>query len=432
MTQADVAAMIEALSVVHEAADVLAAAGLSPIIDLTDDATVLTAAPVLDRRPPLRPDGLRFDPDPVSDPDGAALYPPRVGRVEVGELVADAEEDGDGLVLIEDLDTGVAGEAPQPGLAGGQDAEAPPPAEDVARGAFPGGGQDLPAIQPGVTAPAARDEGTTGQPPEPAGAAPESGPERVLAAAEHSDPAPVRAAPEPPAVEGDAPAVEAPDLPAAWTTPGGGRAGGGVVPAYGAVWTAAEDDALVAGVAKLVRAGSTRNAAAKVVAARLGRGEASCRQRIFTGLKARIDAALADAAQVAVLDDAAQEPVPVAVAEPAALPPAKPASAPLVRPGHLEGEHLRIWDWLDGKGRSPDFTAADDLAIWDAYSSGAGVAMLAADWGMDSVKLKLRYEEVTACICDAKARIKPELRMKLAKVLRWRADAAAKLSGAAA
>lgn len=128
------------------------------------------------------------------------------------------------------------------------------------------------------------------------------------------------------------------------------------------------------------------------------------------------------------VSDAAARVVEDVAAKRIAAAPAKPLRP--VAPDHLAGEHLRIWNWLDGLATKPPFDPAADLAIYDAYDSGAGVGALALDWGVDAPTLVARYRDLIRCVDTGKGKIRPELKMKFSAVIRWRAEAFAKLKAA--
>jgi hypothetical protein len=369
-----------------------------------------------DRRLDLLSDGWRLDLRAV------------LARLEA--LVAAALDDEQVAVLEAadqaEQETG-AGEAPQPEPAGEQAAEAPLPAVDVARGASTDGGQDLSEIQPGVTGPHARG-GEAGQPPDPAAPAAESG---IAAADDHSDPASEGQAPEPPAaVAATSAAVEAP------ARPGNPHAGAGSgADKYGVAWTVEEDAFLVNAVAQRVQAGMSMKAAAKEAAGLLGRSVGSTCIRAQKNLKDRIARSLVGrhAPEPATdvmkpVAEAAARVVEDVAARRIAAAPAKPLRP--VAPDHLAGEHRRIWDCLDGLSTKPPFDPAADLAIYDAYDSGAGVGALALDWGVDAPTLVARYRDLIRCVDNGKGKIRPELKMKFSAVIRWRAEAFAKLKAA--
>jgi hypothetical protein len=341
-------------------------------------------------------------------------------------LLACALDDEQVAALTAAEDTGGA-EGSDAGPAGGQDAEAPPPDKDAARGAFPGGGQDLPAIQPGMTGLSARGEGTTAQSPEPAPAAGESG----GAAAEDSDlsgPSPLAEPPAAAATGTAVAAVTAPPLPGQHP-PAGERAG---APAR---WTAEEDDRLVAGIAARVLAGKSRKQAATEMAQDLGRPVPGTEKRYHTKLSGRVDAEIARLARAAKV--AAETPAPLAaevapapVEQPAVPAPAPRAKAPrLVAPADLSGAHRRIWDWLDGIDYTADFNAADDQFMVERFAMGTKVAALALDMGVDAKALLDRFKLITQCIRDGKDRIQPDLQGKLGEVLRMRVKALRKSAG---
>jgi hypothetical protein len=387
MTRKEVADLQRMLAVVASASDVLAEGGLSPVIDLTDDGVMLTAA---------------WESAPAAAP---VLIEPAAGPV-IGPWDLSVEEaspavapDGAQVVALKAAEDTGAADRPLPEPAGGQDAEAPPPEEDAARGAFSGGGQDLPAIQPGMTGLSARGEGSTAQSPEPAPAVGESG----GAAAEDSDLSGSSPPAEPPAAAtGTAAAVTAPPLPGPHP-PAGERVGAP------ALITGALSDAEKAEIRRRHAAGET----SREIAAALNRRV----QPVGAWISG-----LAHQEKIAFLKAQAAEP---------AAPPAPASPAPEVapRPGvpdHIAGEHRRIWTFLDGLPPEPLFDAATDLAVYDAYDSGRGVQALALDLGVDGAALVRRYKDIVGCILDHKGRPRPELKMKLSAVLRWRAEAAAK------
>jgi hypothetical protein len=351
-------------------------------------------------------------------------------------LLACALDDEQVAALEAAVDTGAA-EQPLPEPAGGQDAEAPPPDKDAARGAFPDGAQDLSAIQPGMMGPVARGDGSSDQSLEPAAAVAESG----GAAAEDPDLSLASPSAEPPAaVTGTAAAVEAPALPGG-NSPAGQSAGDPVKPAP---WTPEEDAQLIAGIAAGVLAGKSRQAAIYDAADALGRSRQGAKSRASAKMSLRIDRAIATQARAAqgrpadaappAAEDAPAPADPVAVTSaapvgPAAAPRAAKALRP-VAPDGLGGEHRRIWDWLDKLPQDAPFDAAVDLEVYSDYDSGKGVNALALTLGLDGRKLVDRYRDITRCICDAKGKPRPELKMKLAAVLRWRAHALAELKAA--
>jgi hypothetical protein len=443
MTVPDVANLIDQLALVKEAAVLLNRGGLSPLIDLTDDGVMISAA---------------WD----SALGGGS------GREGAGPVVI---EDAPRIAAAMEEDTGGA-EGPDLGPAGGQDAEAPPPeevlggdgvgesyrdfpvndpvpvgdevppagdpAEDAARGAFPDGAQDLSAIQPGMTGPVARGDGSPDQSPEPAAAVAESG----GAAAEESDLSSASPSAEPPAaVTGTAAAVEAPALPGG-NSPAGQSAGDPVKPAP---WTPEEDAQLIAGIAAGVLAGKSRQAAIYDAADAVGRPRQGAKSRVSAKLSLRIDFEIAARARAAKGGAAEQVPVAAVVQEPSPVP-AAPAQAPVVAvapppaprakaarpvaPADLSGAHRRIWDWLDGIEYTADFDAADDLYMVDCFAHGTKVATLALDMGVDAKALLDRFKLVTQCIRDGKDRIQPDLQGKLGEVLRLRVKVLAELKAA--
>lgn len=414
LARADVAEVIGRLALAQAAADVLADGGLEPVIDLTDDGLMLSAAwcGEVGAAEAAEPDW------PVVIEDAGSSAPS--GAPQVGQ------------------DTGEAEAQPQPEPAGEQGAEATPPAEDAARGAFPGGGQDLPASQPGMTGLSARGEGSTAQSPEPAPAAGESG----LAAAEDPDlPGSSPSAEPPAAVTGTAAAVEAPPLPGQ-NPPAGEGKGDPVKPAP---WTAEEDALLLDIVATGVLAGKSRQAAIYDAADALGRPREGSRNRVYVKLGQRLDSEIAARARAA--KDGAAEPAvakapapaaPVAATPPlsaepiAEAAPAKPRAkaARPVAPADLSGAHRRIWDWLDGIEDTADFSAADDLYMVDCFAHGTKVSTLALDMGVDAKALLDRFKLVTQCIRDGKDRIQPDLHGKLGEVLRLRVKILAELKAA--
>jgi hypothetical protein len=447
LSRDDVAEVIGRLEVAQAAADVLAEAGLEPVIDLSDDGMMLSAS------------------------WGAAVSSAEGTEPGWPVVIEDA------LPLVPALvaDTGAA-EGPDAGPAGGQDAEAPPPeemlggegeglqrhgpaendslpaggetppagdpAEDAARGEQADGVQDLSGNQPGMTGPSARGAESSDQSPEPAAAVAESG----GAAAEDPDLSSASPAAEPPAaVTGTAAAVEAPAL------PGGAQpAGQGAVPpSRPAPWTAEEDDRLIAAVAAGVLAGKSRQGAIYDAADALGRPRQGAKSHVSAKLSLRLDreiAAQARAAQGGAVKDApsaaasgeAPAPAPVAVTLPlsadpiaeAALPKPRAKAARPVAPADLSGTHRRIWDWLDGIEYTADFNAADDLYMVDCFAHGTKVATLALDMGVDAKALLDRFKLVTQCIRDGKDRIQPDLQGKLGEVLRWRVKALAEMKAA--
>jgi hypothetical protein len=392
-------AVIDRLDVVRAAMEVLDRAGLGSVVDLDDFETVLRCGPL--RAP--------------EDDRRAVTVVPEEDTAEEGEPLASFDlPDGVGMddlgpVVIEEAGPVFPPPIRDAALIEGQDAEAPPPVEKLG-----GEGEGLQrlALAEDAPLPAGGAASPAGDPAEPSS----------------SDPAPVPAAQEPPAAaQGTAVAVEAPDLPAARTTPGGGQAGPAAPPAYGATWTAAEDDALVAGVIDLVRAGKTRNAAAVELAGKIGRSPEAARYRVSKALKPRIDAALARES-FPPQSDAVSTMVPEVAAQRVA---ASAGPVQLVAPDHLQGEHRRIWSALDDLRPDPRFDAPADLDIFTAYDSGAGVQPLALDFGLDGRALVDRYRCITRCIQDPKGRTRPELRGKFAAVLKWRAEAQAKARAAA-
>jgi hypothetical protein len=406
MTREDAAEVAQLLTALVAAGERLADFGHVAEISVTPAAAVL--------RVPVRlRAGGAVEPAPVSvvyvkrSDDGGLRWPSEVA-VAIWNALSPAADDGadPGPVVID---------------------------EEPARGAFPGGAQDLPATQPGMTAPAARGaEDDTGQSSEPAPAAGESG----GAAAEVCDPLPASPVAEPSAaVTGTAAAVEAPPLPDRPTPVGqGAGAGAGPMAKHGQPWTPDEDERVVARVAELVHGGVSRDRAAASVAVELGRGVPSTQRRVHMALRARILAALdalaaepSEAPEVPAAP-AAPEPAPAVVVAPPEIPPvAAPeprARAPRqVMPGHLQGDHRRIWECLDGLRPDTRFDAATDLALYEAWDLGKGVNELALTLGLDGRALMDRARDLLSSICDSKGKPRPELRMKLAAVLRWRAEA---------
>jgi hypothetical protein len=481
LSREDLAEVIDRLAVAQVAADVLADAGLAPVIDLTDDGMMLSASwgpavsgawepadagPVV-IEPVAGPWDLSVEEAALAGGDGQVVMKeaPRqqeplvddpavidlhlltisrrgdwhmgadlalmvvlmdnpflndrgiadlIGRDidAVAERVSVLTDRGrftaiDLAIRLRALLDAAAPEAEEDTGA----AKAPPPEEDAARGAFPGGGQDLPAIQPGMTGLSARGEGSTTQSPEPAPAVGESG----GAAAEDSDLSGSSPPAEPPAAApGTAAAVTAPPLPGPHP-PAGERVGAP------ALITGALSDAEKAEIRRRHAAGET----SRDIAAALNR-RVQLVGAWISGLahQEKIAALKASSAKDGVSDSA-----------PAAKVAPEDAVAPkqgLQRPGipdHILGEHRRIWSFLDGLAQKPPFDAATDLAVYDAYDSGRGMQALALDLGVGGAVLVQRYKTIVGCILDAKGRPRPELKMKLSAVLRWRAEAAAKAAG---
>ncbi len=371
MTRADVAEVISRLALAQAAADVLADGGLEPVIDLSDDGLMLTAAwsgevgaaeaaerfwpVVIEDTGATAPSGAPpCDADPaggawlVTDLDTIDDHLMRVTRRGdwhmaadlallravldhadvVGRPVADVAERLSRLTCRARIDVAALAARLEALLACALEDE--PVAETMAEDTGAAQPQPEPAGEQAAEAPLPEDKlgGDGGglqrlvpaeDDPLPAGGdalpagdpvddpAPTAG-ESGLAADEDTDlPGSSPSAEPPAAVTGTAAAVEAPPLPGQHPPAGEGKG----APAYG-IWMTKEDDQLVAGMAERIHAGESRHAAAIAMADVLGRPVEGARWRANTKLKDRIAAAVAALRAPAVAP--AQAPVSAAAA----------------------------------------------------------------------------------------------------------------------
>jgi hypothetical protein len=216
------------------------------------------------------------------------------------------------------------------------------------------------------------------------------------------------------------------------------------------LWTAEEDAKLIALVVSAVAEhGLSRNAAAVAAARELGRAEEGVKFRCKTKLKARIDAAISDAAMTQAQTETPEipatevRPVPEMVEDaavgghsPAAVqdaPSAEVLAAAFARPmaevpDDLHGKDRDLWQYLQAHRPRWPHTAGTDLDLVVGLSRGDKLPMLAADLGIDPAKLKERFQTLTRPIQDAKGHITidggPRLITLLRRIVKTPAEAA--------
>jgi hypothetical protein len=92
-----------------------------------------------------------------------------------------------------------------------------------------------------------------------------------------------------------------------------------------------------------------------------------------------------------------------------------PEDAP---PPDLQGLDLRLWQYLRRNRPRWPMTIGTDLDLVEALGRGDKLSMIAADIGIDAVKLKDRFQTLTAMILDAKDRPTIDGQQRLVKLLR--------------
>lgn len=92
-----------------------------------------------------------------------------------------------------------------------------------------------------------------------------------------------------------------------------------------------------------------------------------------------------------------------------------PEDAP---PPDLQGLDLRLWQYLRRNRPRWPMNIGTDLDLVEALGRGDKLSMIAADIGIDAVKLKDRFQVLTAMILDAKDRPTIDGQQRLMKLLR--------------